>query len=194
VTSLAVSLAFLSFHTINYAKINSYIKEYAASDELIDENSTVLPLCFYNPKSKRNEQIPSYRVNPFLHLAGHLTLGKALVELDNYQAWCGSFPVQYRSYLNPLKYLALQQRMETVPPEVDILSYPHKTGGTVDYVLLWNLGENYANCPQTKAILNQLEIGYLLIYETPHLKLYRLNSLPDRKNELKYFSQKYNFW
>jgi hypothetical protein len=67
--------------------------------------------------------------------------------------------------------------------DLDFLSYPQRTGGRVDYVLIWRTREESQDHPVTKfyrqleqSMSQQLEEGYELIYLSPQrgfLRLYR---------------------
>jgi hypothetical protein len=91
------------------------------------------------------------------------------------------FPVMSHPHRNPLVHI--WHGFQLLSPSIDFLSYPQRTGGRVDYVLIWHTGEDSEDNPVTKfyrqlehSISQQLEEGYELIYISPQrgfLRLYR---------------------
>jgi hypothetical protein len=148
---------------------------------LIEPNTTLLPLIFspygYSPEG----QVLSSRVAPFLNAAGHIAAQRGIVDLANYEAMLSTFPVMSRPHLNPLVHIAHGFQLQS--PSIDFLSYSQRTGGRVDYVLIWRTREDSQDNPVTKfyrqleqSISQQLEEGYELIYISPQrefLRLYR---------------------
>jgi hypothetical protein len=51
--------------------------------------------------------------------------------------------------------------LEWEPPAVDFLSYAQRTGGRVDYVLVWHVRSDLREHPDTHAIFHQLEQQYV---------------------------------
>jgi len=159
-------LFILSLNASTYAEINKNLEAFIHPSQLIQENATLLALSYYETNSKNDQSLPSYRVNPFMHAASLISAKKRIVNLGNYQAWKGYFPIQYRHRRNPLRHLAINSQIETVPPAINIPSYINNTGGHVDYVLIWSLGNKYRDHPNTQSIMRQLDQGYTKIYES----------------------------
>jgi hypothetical protein len=132
----------------------------------------------------------AWHINPFLHAGGYLAAQRGLVDLLNYSAnsdWFPHFPLRFRPELNPFRHLvpphdarlaneAPTHPLEWEPPAVDFLSYAQRTGGRVDYVLVWHVRRDLREHPDTQAIFYQLEQQYVLLYTSPQrgfMRLYR---------------------
>jgi hypothetical protein len=148
---------------------------------LIEPNTTLLPLHFSPYGHAPDGQMLSSRVAPFLNASGHIAAQRGIVDLQNYEAFGNTFPVMFRPHLHPLVHI--WNGLQFQSPSIDFLSYPLRTGGRVDYVLIWRTGEDSQDNPVTKfyrqvepSISQQLKEGYELIYTSPHrgfLQLYR---------------------
>jgi hypothetical protein len=177
----AIALVFLGLHASGYAVLNDHLAEYLSGADLVEPNSTVLPLCYAHYGRGPEGGPLSARIKVFLHAAGYLGALRDAVDLDNYQANATYFPTLWRPERNPFKHLSLTEHgLESLPPCVDVLGYPGKTGGRVDYVLLWGLDEPMRRHPCTQITLRQLEAGYDLVHTSPQrgqMRLYRRKDL-----------------
>jgi len=66
--------------------------------------------------------------------------------------------------------------LEWEPPAIDFVNYAQRTGGRVDYVLVWHVRSELREHPNTHAIFHQLEQQYVLLYTSPQrgfMRLYR---------------------
>ncbi len=116
-----------------------------------------------------------------MHASGHIAAQRPIIDLQNYEAWGSLFPVKFRPHLNPLVHIWYGGNLQS--PSIDFLSYPQRTGGRVDYVLVWRTSGDSQDDPVAKfyrqvepSISQQLEEGYELIYTSPQrgfLQLYR---------------------
>ena len=99
-----------------------------------------------------------------------------MVEFTNYEAGAYTyFPVLFRSNLNPYDHIGIKYRsIVWEPPQVDFLTYARRTGGQVDYVLVWGIQERQRNHEATQSIDRQLKSGYDLIYTSPRTGLMQL--------------------
>jgi len=73
-----------------------------------------------------------------------------------------------------LRYAPLNSasgELRALPTE--ILSYPQRTGGRIDYVLVWGIRDRDRNKEIPKFIFKQLQEGYDLIYTSPQRGLSR---------------------
>jgi hypothetical protein len=174
----------LGLHVAAYAELNDYLREYLSGMEQIEPNSRLLPLCFAPNGRGPDGQNLTYRVGPFRHAAGYLAAERRLVDLDNYEANSGYFPLRFRPEVEPYVHMGKDPRLpgrglEAVPPCVDFLDYPAQTGQEVDYVLIWGVSEELRKHPCTESIYEQLDKGeFKLIYKSPQrglLQLYRHN-------------------
>jgi len=153
----------LSIVVHNYRQTNEYIGSYLSVSDLLEPGTVLLPLSFYDNRSAGNDNLPGYRINPFIHLSSYLPLKTQLVQLGNYQAWFGCFPVQYRSQMDPMKNLAVNGQLESIPPVINIQSYLQKTDSPIDYILIWGLEDRMLSRSVLKSVLHQITQGYSLL-------------------------------
>ena len=173
----ALALAMVALHTSTYARLNDYLDEYMSAADQIAPNSTLLPLCFTHVGHDEGAFL-SKRIGLFLHASGHIAAQRRIVELDNYEGNTTYFPVLFRYELNAFQHMGT---LEAQPPKVDIPAYVAKTGGRVDYVLVWNIREGQRDHPDTKSIQRQLAEGYHLIHTSEPrgmMQLYRRKDMP----------------
>jgi hypothetical protein len=173
----AITLSWLGLHAVKYDEFNDYLSEYLSGMDLIEGNTTLLPLNFSSQEGTGPGADLPLRVKPLKHAAGYIAAAMNVVNLDNYEASSkASFPVLFRAELNPFVHIGIHGGLEAEPPRVDFLSYPERTGGRVDYVLVWGLRETQRGVPEAQSVLSQLENGYDLIYTSPRrglMQLYR---------------------
>lgn len=180
--SVVIALILLGLHTIKYAELNNYLEEYLSGMSLIKPNTTLLPLSFSHHGHTPDGRSLSWRIEPFSYASSYIAVQRNVVDLANYEAALDYFPTMYRPNLNPDLHISINQRGNFVanPPQVDFLSYPQRTGGSVDYVLVWGLIEEQRNSVSAKSISRQLAEGYELIYTSPKwglMQLYRRKDL-----------------
>jgi hypothetical protein len=176
--AMGLALMLLGLHTIKYAQLNNYLEEYVSGMHLIEPNTTLLPLSFSNRGHAPDGSPLSMRTGAFTYASGYIAAEKGVVHLANYQANLDYFPISFRPKLNPFVHLKSGQGwiLATQPPRVDFLSYPQRTGGRIDYVLVWGVLEQQRDDVDTKSIFRQLEEGYELLYTSPQrgfMQLYR---------------------
>lgn len=186
ITAVILSLCFILLHSIKYYELNDYLAEYLSAAPLIKQESVVLPVSFsHKGKTLEGKEI-SPRIRTFLHLASRIAVEREVVELLNYEATTGYFPLLYRPDLNPYHHLPAEGILESEEPELDIMGYQERTGVRIDYVLLWWAPMAKKMPSKRKAlesILSQLEDDYELIYSSPERNLV---SLYRRKRMEKY--------
>jgi hypothetical protein len=173
---MAVSVAFVSTHVVKYVQFNDYLEEYLSGAHLIERNTTLLPLSLAHYVHPPSQPVLAYKVSPFLHAAGYIAAQRQAVDLLNYEATKDYFPTAFRPGLNPFQHIGVGAELESQPPRADFLTYPQRTGGRVDYVLVWCMHEPDWNNEDTKSIFRQLREGYELIYVSPQrgfMHLYR---------------------
>jgi hypothetical protein len=173
VVATTIALLLLGINTVKYAQLNDYMAEYLSGMDLIAPHTTLLPLSFSHQGHTLETQALTLRTKPFLHAAGYIAAQKGVVALDNYAGVLGYFPIIFRPHLNPVTQIG---RIESEPPRVDFLSFHQRTGGQVDYVLIWGLRDEFRHHEATQSIFQQLNQGYELIYTSPQrglMQLYR---------------------
>lgn len=174
--AIVITAAFLGLHTLKYSELNDYLAEYLSGMHLIEPNKTLLPLAFDSRGHAADGRILSLKVRPFLHASGYIAAQRHVVEFTNYEAGAYTyFPVLFRSNLNPYDHIGIKDRsIVWEPPQVDFLTYAGRTGGQVDYVLVWGVQERQRNHEATKSIDRQLTKGYELVYRSPRTGLMQL--------------------
>jgi hypothetical protein len=176
-SALIVSLFFLVGHAVKYRLLNVDIDEYLTVMNAISPHSTVFPIVLSFQAPDGHEL--THRVPPSFDLASWIVVERGGVTLFNYEGWVGDFPLLYREKLNPFVQLSSTPRgLYRNPPEVDLIGYPRRTGGTVDYVIVWSTRAGDLET-RGKSILSQLNQAYdLFAVSTPHGygRLYRARS------------------
>ena len=174
--AILITAASLGLHTLKYSELNNYLAEYLSGMSLIESNKTLLPLVFDSRGHAPDGRVLSLNVRPFLHASGYIAAERHIVEFTNYEAGAYRyFPVLFRANLNPYDHIGIRDRsIVWEPPQVDFLTYAGRTGGQVDYVLVWGIQERQRNLEATKSIDQQLKKGYELIYTSPKTGLMQL--------------------
>jgi hypothetical protein len=168
-----ITLAFLVAFSVKYVELNRYLREYLSGMPMIEKNSALLPLSFAHRGSDPAGKNVSMRIRPFLHASGYIAAERGIVDFSNYSATMKYFPLRFHPNLDPYVHIGNidSERIE----KIDFLSYPERTGGSVDYVLIWGLDEGMAKDKDIEFIKGQLEDRYEFIYESDSklMKLYR---------------------
>ena len=174
--AIVIAAASLGLHSLKYSELNDYLAEYLSGMRLIRPNSTLLPLAFDSRGHAPDGRVLSLKVRPFLHASGHIAAQRHVVDFTNYEAGAYNyFPTIFRSNLNPYVHIGTKYRsIVWEPPQVDFLTYPRRTGGQVDYVLVWGVQERQRNHEATNSIRQQLDKGYDLIFTSPKTGLMQL--------------------
>jgi len=173
--ALVITLVSFGLHARRYSELSDYLAEYHSGMHLIKPNTTLLPLVFDSRGRASDGRILSLKSRPFLHASGRIASESHIVEFTNYEAGAVNyFPIIYRSNLNPYVHIGIEGKLAMEPPRVEFLTYPERTGGQVDYVLVWGIQERQRNLDATKSIYEQIEKGYDLIYTSPRTGLMNL--------------------
>lgn len=167
IAAAGLALALLGLLWTRWRILDGYLAEYLSAGERIPVGSTVLPLSYSHFGTAPDGSELTYRVQPFVHAASHITAARAVVDLRLYAAnYEGYFPVHYRPELNPYRHIAQGYWAERVPPWVEFLTYPRRTGGRVDYVLIWQIPRERQH-PAVRSLWRQLRTGYERVYVSP---------------------------
>lgn len=179
--AVGITLIMLALHTIKYAELNNYLEEYVTGMHQVVPNTTLLPISFSHAGHTADGRPLSRKVLPFLNASGYIAAQKHIVNLWNYQAHMGFFPVTFRPHLSPYSYIGVPIiTRQPSTPAVDFFTYSQQTEGQVDYVLLWQLTEELRTHKNTKSIFRQLEKRYQLVYTSSpqgFIELYRRKDL-----------------
>lgn len=175
IAAAGISLAFLGLIVWKYAELDRVLSEIVAAAGEVTPDHTLLFLCYSHQGDGRGGDLV-FRTEPFLHAGGYVAARKRLVDLSLYEANENYFPLLFRPALNPYLYLSNGLLgIEKNPPEIDLTGYPRRTGGRVDYVLLWGLEDERRDEPKVRAVLDQLAVRYDLVERSPsgRVLLYR---------------------
>jgi len=182
IAAAGMALAFLGLFAWKYGELNRSLAEIAAAGDHVEPDHTLLFLSYAHQGEDGRSKL-AFRTWPFVHAGGYIGARKRLVDLSLYEASSDFFPLYFRPALDPYRHLAIEKgSMEMDPPRADLLGYPKRTGGRVDYVLLWGLRDERRNEPKARALLDQLAAGYDLIYSSRdgRVGLYRLRDSHNR--------------
>jgi hypothetical protein len=180
VVSIAISLGLLILQGVKYQELNKYFEEYLSGADRVEFNATLLPICFSPKGIFEDNTVHSFpRTGPFMHASGYIAAQRHVVEFTNYEANMLFFPTRFRAGRDPYVHIGDSESMDK---KIDFLSYPARTGGTVDYVLVW--GKNRRNFPPevVESIDEQIREGYELIFASGrgNMMLYRRKGWPTR--------------
>lgn len=170
-----LALAFLAIFTWMWNGIGDGISRIVAAGRRVEPDHTLLFLSY----AHQGEQPVVFRTWPFVHASGYIGAEKRLVDLSLYEASEDYFPIYFDPRLDPARHLAtVPLGIETMPPRVDLLGYPRRTGGRIDYVLLWGLRDERRGDPAIGETLRQLAAAYELVEASPggEVRLFRLRS------------------
>jgi hypothetical protein len=177
----ALAVGFVAVRVPHVRELSGYFEEYAGAAERIAPGATVLPICLSQRGRAPDGRILSRRVQVFLHAAGYVTAARDAVNLGNYEAHRPVFPIRYRADRDPYVHLGPEGEIEAEPPSVDFLAYPERTGGRVDYVLVWGQPLERHDRARLASLVDQLRRGYDLIYTSPvrgNVALFRRKAAP----------------
>jgi hypothetical protein len=161
--SLVATVALLAVRLPRHAELDGYLKEYVSVGEKLPRDAVLLPLSFAHEDP---------RVQPLLHAASWIAAERGVVELLNYEADLGYFPVRFRPDANP--YRLLRWGLETRPPCVSLNRYDRLGPRPLDFILLWGYRETDRAHPCGQAILQHLEERYELTLTSAPRGLARL--------------------
>ena len=168
-----LTLLQLGLHFQSQARLNADLAEYRGVASALTPGSTLLSASFAHRGSGGRAQ--SLRIEPFQHMAGRLTAERGVVDLNDYQADRGYFPVVYRAECDPYRVLGGIDELEDEPPRVDLARLPAAGCGDVDFVLVWGLGLGIHSAAEERPLLEQLAAGYERVATSPRglAELYR---------------------
>ncbi len=175
----ALALVQVGMHGRSQARLNADLAEYRSVAAALTPGSTLLSASFAHRGSGGAAE--SLRIEPFQHMAGRLAAERGVIDLTDYQADRGYFPVVYRPECDPYRLLGSQgtiDDLEDEPPRVDLGRLPQAGCGEVDFVLVWGLGLGTHGAAEQKPLLDQLAAGYERVSTSPRglAELYRRRS------------------
>lgn len=162
-----VAVALVGMHTLTFARTNALLADYCSVASHVESGRTLLALSFDHQGHTPDGRLVSHRVKPFSHASGYIAVLAGAVDLTNYEGRASYFPIAYRPALNPYVHIGNEKDIESQTPRADFLSYPQRTGGRVDYVLLWGVARADRAHPGVQSIFSQLAAGYELAFTSP---------------------------
>lgn len=163
-TGLVIALAFMWIRIPEYARLNAALDEYLSATAVIPEGSTVLTLSYHHNGVTPEHEMLAPRIWLFMHAGDYMGVEKNLILFGNYEANTGNFPLLWQPERNPFTHISVLEGQEFLPPRVDFLTYPERTGGRVDYVLTWCKGILFQDHAFTKSVDEQLAEGYRAVF------------------------------
>ncbi len=175
-----IALGLLTLHVFAMRQLNEYLTDYLSAQPHVEPNRTLLPLVFARSLHTGSGWTDNVKVGVFRNAGGYLAACDGVIDLENYEAHSGYFPVDFRPQVDPFvqlnpEHFGQDVGLQAEPPDVDILGYTERTGLPVDYVLLWNVRPGQEQTPAGRRVFEQLATHYELIHTSPLglLRLYR---------------------
>lgn len=115
------------------------------------------------------------RISPLSHFSSYLAAQRRLVTLSNDHAHMDYFPIRYRQQRDPSPYTAFVEVDGRREWGRNLGYYGERTGGSIDYVLLWHIADAWHRGEDTTPLMDWLSEGYVLILTsaTGKMQLYR---------------------
>jgi hypothetical protein len=176
-----LTAGFLVVHSSQYRALNAELEEYLSGEQVLAPRSTLLSLSLAHHGVAGNGPGPVSRVQPFQHAAGHLAARRELVDLVNFQASTGYFPVVYRSECDPYRRLGSVRELEEVAVPRPRLDGFDGFPCSIDYVLLWGLTSKREAEPEVAALVAAIEARFEPVFVSPQhglLHIYRQRREP----------------
>ncbi len=160
----AVVISLLVMHGSAYRRLGAHLAEYVSAASRVPPESVVLPISFINDEDDVTDRdLVAYKVRPYLHAIGYAAGERRLVDLTNYQADQGYFPLLYRPARNPYLHLVPDGlAVEDSPQVIDLEGFAQR-GGRVDAVLLWGRRVS-THAAEAHPLLRQLAGRYELAF------------------------------
>jgi hypothetical protein len=102
------------------------------------------------------------RVLPLLHAASWIAADRGAIDLLNYEADLGYFPMSFRDGANP--YRLMRTGLEMVPPCVSLHRYDRMAPRPLDFILVWGATRADPRHPCTADILGHLAASYERVF------------------------------
>lgn len=158
--AVALAIGMLILLWTRWSRIDRDLDEYVAAAEHIESGRTVLPLSFAHAGCEMagaGECRPlAFRLWPFVHALGYVAARRPIVDLGLYEAGEDYFPLRYRPNVDPYRHLSIGPvGVEEVPPRVDLAGY-ERSGGRIDYVVIWQPQAAPRENPLTRELYREL--------------------------------------
>ncbi len=149
-----------------YRKLDSIVTDFMAVKPCLAPGSTMIQasMALALPAS-------DVRLDPVTDETGRLAADLRGLDLGSIEGSVPFYVLQFRPPLDPQTHLVLPgQYIEGIPPPLDPLGYQRRTGGRVDYVLLFGLSHASASAlrsPAWAAFRRELGSGFRLVAVSP---------------------------
>lgn len=168
-------------HTVAFAKTQDLLAEYDSAAAHLREGETFLPII-----ADKDGPFDFVRIGIFSHRATIASREARAVDLMNYEAWQGTFPMRYHDEVNPLFHIAPGRgAFAELPAAMRFDDYHERTPGRVDAVLLWMFDDGAWDTPAGRGIRAQLDASYRRAWVSEHGNaiLYRRDGLGETQTE-----------
>jgi hypothetical protein len=181
----ASALGLLLMFWPRWQQLDDGLQEAARASEHLESESTVLCLVYSGHGTAPDSSEMAFRVRPFLHVCGSAAATRPVVDLLSYEANSRLFPMMFRPDRNPYGVIGSQPELERQTPRVAFLTYPARTGGRIDYVLLWQFDSAPQDNPDVAAVMTQLAEAYVPVYTSPRrfVQLYASRAFQSRHSD-----------
>ncbi len=171
IITLIVSLVTVAQWWVRYPyqqKVSKAEADYLSAAEHIPAGSIILPLSFaHNGLDEKLQPITSDK-SLFLHAFDYCGTTKPIINLANFEATTGWFPLQWKERCNPFDSIGRNNNIEGSPPDVLLTALEAPPCNVkIDYVITWCMDQNFTSCNQWQILNQQLLNGYDLIYTSP---------------------------
>ena len=161
--ALVVAVALTVLRLPEHAYLSRLVRDYTSVAPCLAHEATMIQvsLARADPGSLR-------RTDPMIAETGRLSSLTDGLDLDNVDASVPFYLIRYRPETDPFLYLqtnvgVFNSGFQTVPPVIDPIGYEQRTGGRVDYVLVFGRVDAESSTlasPQWARLRSELEAGY----------------------------------
>src|SRR5262249_41912359 len=149
--TVAIALGALALRWPRIGELDRQTTEYLSAGASLPSDSVLFPVGFAPDGFAEDGSPLALRVLPLLHAASWIAADRGVVDLLNYEADLGYFPMAFRPETNP--YRLMRTGLETVPPCVSLHRWDRLGPRRMDYVLVWGAARADPSHPCTAAIL-----------------------------------------
>lgn len=188
---IVIVLSLTLYRAAQFVRLDLFMGPMRAVQNQLEPGATLLALRGASYEFPPLFWRPQYRINVPLHASAMLAAEKHLVDMKLVQANTEKTPLKYRDAVNPYWQLPAGQpsypakagfrttenlRLEQSLPALDFDGYRLRTGGQVDYLLLWGAVLDYENSDEGKQFLKQIAQSFdqvPLSTGSYHLRLFK---------------------
>jgi hypothetical protein len=151
----------VALHLTTFSRLVPIIDEYASLAPQISAGQTLLSFNFSeNGLDEAGRPLTTF-ARPFKHVSGYIAAMSLAVDLRNYEAEVGQFPLRFRPEADPFVHIDHMRRSGL--PAFGFSRYQERTGLAVDNVVVLYGGRVPPGHPLAKNLHRQLGHGYRLV-------------------------------